>query len=74
MKNKIKLSAVINEMEIVNINGIKIWVLEKLTKIDELLPNKPKKIKCKLIHLKMKKILKQSLSVQTLIRSYFKNL
>lgn len=38
MKDKIKLSTAINEMEIVNINEIKSWVLEKLTKIDELFP------------------------------------
>lgn len=70
MKDKIKLSAAINEMEIVNINEIKSWVLEKLTKIDELFP---KERRCKLIHLKMKK-LKQGLTIQTFIRSYFKNL
>lgn len=65
MKNKIKLSAVINEMEIVNINGIKIWVPEKLTKIDELLPNKPKEIKCKLIFKDEKNIETEPVSSDT---------
>lgn len=69
MKDKIKLSAAINEMEIVNINEIKSWVLEKLTKIDELFP---KERRCKLLR-KMKK-LKQGLTIQTFIRLYFKNL